>query len=84
MVKVLYEKHEHDKNALRGEYEELITQIREEYQLQKSEMREQMKKLEYELQVRQRDLREMRADTEAKVAKQLDIIIHLEKTNIDN
>lgn len=49
MVKVLYEKHEHDKNALRGEYEELITQIREEYQLQKSEMREQMKKLEYEL-----------------------------------
>lgn len=46
MVRVLQEKHEYDKSALRTEYEGLIAQIREEYQAQKNEMREQMRKLE--------------------------------------
>lgn len=68
MVKVLMEKHEYDKTALRTEYEGLITQIREEYQQQKNELREQQKKLEYELQVRLKDYKEMKADLEGQVA----------------
>ena len=62
------EKHEYDKNALRGEYEGLITQIREEYQQQKNEMRDQIKKLEMELQVRLKDYKEMKADLESQIS----------------
>ena len=77
MIKVLQEKHEHDKTALRGDYEALIQQIREEYQGQKNEMREQQRKLEVELAIRQKEYKEMKADFEGKVARMSDEIAKL-------
>jgi len=41
-----------------------------------------MKKVEYELSVRMRDIKELRAESEAKIAQQLDIIVNLEKVNL--
>lgn len=78
LVKVIQEKNENDKTALRGEYEDLIAQIRQEYQAQKNEMRDQMKKLELELQLRQKDFKEMRADLEGDISQRKAHISRLE------
>jgi len=41
-----------------------------------------MKKVEYELSVRMRDIKELRAESDAKSAAQLEIIVSLEKVNL--
>ena len=43
-----------------------------------------MKKVEYELSVRMRDLKELRAEGDAKISQQLEIIVNLEKTNLSH
>ena len=43
-----------------------------------------MKKVEYELSVRMRDLKELRAEGDGKISQQLEIIVNLEKTNLSH
>ncbi len=43
-----------------------------------------MKKVEYELSVRMRDLKELRVEGDAKISQQLEIIVNLEKKNLSH
>ena len=67
MIRTLQEKHEYDKQELRTEYETLIGTIREEYQTQKNELREQMRKLEQELSIHQKEFKTLKGMFEAKI-----------------
>ena len=60
MIRVLQEKHEYDKTALRTEYETLIATIREEYQTQKGELREQNRKLEQQLAIHHKEFKNLK------------------------
>jgi len=83
MIRVLQEKHEFDKTALRTEYETLIATIREEYQTQKNELRESMKKLEIQLSMHQKEFKNLQQMFDHTVAKMSAQIAELEALNRD-
>ncbi len=61
-VKQTQEKADQDKTQMRQDYENLLAQVRADYQAQKNELREQLRKCDADLQQKIRDYNSMREE----------------------